>query len=60
MDNNAKKSFTGNSRHINIQHFSVKDRVDSGNMLVAYRCKEHMLVYLFKIYLQGALFVKFQ
>ena len=43
MENNRKKSFTGNSRHINIHYFIVKDRVESNNVSFTYCITEHML-----------------
>ena len=59
MENNRKKSFTGNSRHINIHYFIVKDRVESNNVSFTYCITEHMLAYFFTKSLQGALFAKF-
>ena len=32
MKNNGKKSCTGNSKHIDIHYFFVKERVESNNM----------------------------
>ena len=59
MEKNGKTSCTGNSRHINIQYFFVKDQVDSNNMSIAYCSTEHMLADFFTKYLQGSLFVEF-
>ena len=43
MENNGKKSCTGNSRHIHIRYFFVKDRIDKGEMRVEY-CLTHLML----------------
>ena len=36
MEKNGRNSCTGNSRYIHIRYFSVKDRIDKGEMKVEY------------------------
>ena len=57
MEENWKKSFNGNYRHINIIYFFVKDRIKMNNIPISYRSTDHMLAYFFTEALQGALFV---
>ena len=59
MEENGKKSCTGNYRHINIRYFFAKDRVESNKMEIQYCSTEHMLAGFFMKALQGALFVRF-
>ena len=58
MENNGKKSFTGNYRHINIRYLFVMDRVEIINTPIIYCSIEHMLECLFTKSLQGDLFHK--
>jgi hypothetical protein len=59
MERNGRNSCTGNSRHIDIRHFFVKDRVDKGEIQVEYCPTELMLADYFTKPLQGALFRRF-
>ena len=55
-ENNGRDSCTGNSRHINIRHFLVKDRVDKGSIEVKY-FSTHLMIYdYFTKLLQGKMF----
>ena len=56
MESNGNKSCTGNSRHVNIRYFFVKDRIDKKELKVCY-CPTHvMLADFFTKPLQGSLF----
>jgi hypothetical protein len=59
-DQNGRNSCTGNSRHISIRHFFVKDRVDKGEFTIEHCPAECMLADYFTKPLQGALFTKFR
>ena len=43
MDNNGSNSCTGNSRHINIRYFFVKDRLDKWEVTIEY-CQTKMML----------------
>ena len=43
MENNGRESCTWNSRHINIQHFLMKDRVDKEEIEVQF-CPMHLTI----------------
>ena len=58
MERNGRNSCTGNSRHIHIRYFFVKDRVDKGEVDIKYCPTENMLADFFTKPLQGALFEK--
>ena len=60
MEVNGRNSCTGNSRHIDIRYFFVKDRVDQGEVQVKYCPTKDMLADFFTKPLQGALFNKFR
>ena len=60
MEKNGRNSCTGNSRHIHIWYFFVKDRCDKGEMNIGYCPTECMLADFFTKPLQGALFEKFR
>ena len=60
MEKNGRNSCTGNSRHIHIRYFFVKDRVDKGEMDIGYCPTECMLADFFTKPLQGALFHRFR
>ena len=60
MLKNGRNSCTGNSRHINIRYFFVKDRVDKGEVRVEYCPTLQMLGDFFTKPLQGALYIKFR
>ena len=56
MAKNGRNSCTGNSRHINIRYFFVKDRVDKEECVIEYCPTEQMLADFFTKPLHGALF----
>ena len=60
MLKNGRESCTGNSRHIDIKHFFVKDRVDKNEIEVRY-CPTHLMIadYFTKA-LQGKAFKMFR
>ena len=59
MKKNGRNSCTGNSRHINIKFFFVKDRVKSEEIIIVY-CPTHlMLADYYTKPLQGNLFKVF-
>ena len=60
MEKNGRNSCTGNSRHINVRYFFVKDRYDKGEIELQYCPTELMLADFFTKPLQGALFLKFR
>ena len=60
MARNGRNSCTGNSRHIHIRYFFVKDRIDKGEFTVEYCPTEHMLADYFTKPLQGSLFKRFK
>ena len=60
IEKNGRNSCTGNSRHVNIRYFFVKDRVDKGEISVKY-CPTHlMLADFFTKPLNGKLFHLFR
>ena len=56
MEKNGRTSCTGNSRHIDIRYFFVKDRVDKGELDIEYCHTTRMLADFFTKPLQGAQF----
>ena len=58
MLKNGRNSCTGNSRHIHIRYFCVKDRVDIGEVKVEYCPTLQMVADYFTKPLQGSLFNK--
>ena len=60
MEKNGKESCTGNSRHIDIRYFFVKDRVKKKEVEIVYCPTEQMLADYFTKPLQGSLFIKFR
>ena len=60
MLKNGRNSCTGNSRHVHIRYFFVKDRVDKGEVKVEYCPTLQMLSDFFTEPLQGALYNKFR
>lgn len=56
MDVNGRKSCTGNSWHVNIRYFFIKDLVDKKTVKVMYCCTEEMLGDYYIKALQGELF----
>lgn len=60
IERNGRNSCTGNSRHVNIRYFFVKDQVDKGEISVEY-CPTHlMLADFFTKPLSGKLFNSFR
>ena len=60
MERNGRNSCTGNSRHIEIKYFWVKDRVDKKEIRIEYCPTWLMLADYFTKALQGSLFVRFR
>jgi len=60
METNGRNSCTGNSRHVDIRYFFVKDRVDRKEVEISYCPMESMLVDFFTKPLQGTLFKIFR
>ena len=60
MLKNGRNSCTGNSRHIHIRYFFVKDRIDKKEIRVEYCPSLLMLADFFTKPLQGQLFTKFK
>ena len=56
MQTNGRRSCTGNSRHIHIRHFFVKDLIDKKKIRVLYCPTTKMLADFFTKPLQGELF----
>ena len=59
MEKNGRNSCTGNSRHVNIRYFWVKDRIEKGEIDLRYCPTEKMLADYFTKALQGAAFMRF-
>jgi len=60
MEKNGRNSCTGNSRHVDILYFFVKDRVNKGQVKIEYCPTELMLSDFFTKPLRGSLFKKFR
>ena len=58
MLKNGRNSCTGNSRHIDIRYFFVKDRIDKGKMNMEYCPKQLMLAAFFTKMLMDEMFRK--
>ena len=56
MERNGRNSCTGNSRHINVRYFWIKDRVDNKEVKVEYMPMKLMLADYFTKPLMGAQF----
>ena len=59
MEKNGRNSCTGNSRHISIRYFFVKDRLDKKEFRLEYCPTGDIIADYFTKPLQGALFTKF-
>ena len=59
MEKNGRNTCTGNSRHISIRYFFVKDRLDKKEFRLDYCPTGNMIADFFTKPLQGALFNKF-
>ena len=60
MEINGRNSCTGNSRHVDIKYFLVKDRVDKKEVEIRYFPTTLMLADFFTKLLQGQLFRRFR
>ena len=60
MEQNGRNSCTGNSRHINVRYFFVKDRIDKGEIRVQYCPTGLMLADYYTKPLMGAKFREFR
>ena len=60
MGKNGRNSCTGNSRHIDIRYFFIKDRVNKKEVIIEYCPTEQMLADYFTKSLQGSLFKRFR
>ena len=56
MERNGRNSCTGNSRHINVRYFWIKDKVDKGEVKVEYLPTHLMVADFFTKPLVGSLF----
>ena len=56
MEKNGRNSCTGNSRHVNIRYFLIKDRSDKREVLIHYCPTQLMIADYFTKPLQGQLF----
>ena len=60
LKNNGKKSSTKNTKHINVLYYFIKDRVETGDVVIEHCSTEEMLGGNFTKPLQVALFRKFR
>jgi len=60
LETNGRKSCGQKSRHIDIRHFFIKDRIASGDIILEHCPTEEMLADFFTKPLQGSLFKKFR
>ena len=60
LEKNGRNSCTGNSRHIDIRYFFVKDRIDNKEMKIVYCPTENMLADYLTKPLGGSLFKLFR
>ena len=60
MEENGRSSAGQKSRHINIRYFFIKDRIESGDILLLHCPTERMIADFFTKPLQGKLFFKFR
>ena len=58
MEKNGRNSCTGNSRHINVRYFFIKDRIQKKEVTVKYCPTYIMPAYYFTKALQGKLFTQ--
>ena len=56
LEKNGRTSCTGNSRHVNVRFFWVKDRVDKKELSIEYCPTERMVAAFYTKLLQGNLF----
>jgi len=60
LTRNGRNSCTGNSRHVAVRYFFVKDRVDKGEVRVEYFPTGLMVAYFYTSPLQGKQFEFFK
>ena len=60
LEKNRKKYSTKNTKHINVRYYSIKDLVETGNVVIGHCLTEKMLGGHFTNPLQGALFRNFR
>ena len=60
MEKNGRNSCTGNSRHVSIRYFFIKDRVDKGEVTILYCPTEKMVADYMTKSLHGGQFRKFR
>ena len=60
LGNNGKKSSTKYAKYINVRYYFIKDRVETGDVVIKHFPTEKMLGEHFTKPLQGALFMKFR
>ena len=58
LENSRKKSITKNTKHANVRYYFIKDRVETGDVVIEHCPTEKMLGDHFTKPLQGALFRK--
>ena len=58
LEKNGRNSCTGNSRHIDIKYFFVKDRIDNRDVSISYCPTLNMLADFYTKATQGSLFEK--
>ena len=58
MEKNGRNSCTGNSRHVDVRYFWIKDKIDQGEVKVKYLPTHLMLADFFTKPLVGNLFHK--
>ena len=59
MERKGRNSCTGNSRHVNIRYFWIKDRIVKGEVDLKYCPTEKMLADYYTKALQGSAFMRF-
>ena len=60
LGNNGKKSSTKNTKHVNVRYYFIKDRVETGEVVIKHCITEKLLGDHFTKPLQGALFRTFR
>ena len=60
IEKNGRNSCTGNSRHINVRYFFIKDRVKNKEVIIKYCPTEVILADFYTKALQGSLFNLFR
>ena len=60
LERNGRNSCTGNSRHVAVRYFFIKDRIDKGEVRVEYLPTGLMLADFYTKPLQGKLFEFFK